>query len=196
MLSSLFSGTAQIVACSWLISYLLGISLTTAAIITMLTVTIYMYAGGMWGVVITDVAQWALGVLGIVLLLFSLTSRFGGVEFLAQHVPKEFFGWPAGKIGWGIIDGNWQLVSVIGLFFGIGIMCTYPTSYYWMRMAAARTQKDAMRGLTLAAVFALVFFSFQPAIIGLFSKSINPTLEPKFAMPFALSQVNIVAAAD
>ena len=79
MLAEIFWSAELLVAIGSTLGVTLGMSLTTAILLSAIVVTAYTVAGGMWSVAYTDVIQLGLVALGLAAALVALGSQAGGI---------------------------------------------------------------------------------------------------------------------
>jgi len=102
----------------------------------------------MWAVTLTDIVQFVIKTLGIVVLvpIFLLTSTtYGDIPTLMSRLPAEH--WDPWSLGF---SGTlyWILLYVPGLVIGQDI---------WQRMFTARNERIARTGTILAGVYSIVY---------------------------------------
>ena len=125
----------------------LGMSLTTAILLTGIIIIIYTALGGLWAVFITDFIQFVLVTTAVLLLLPLSLSRAGGIQSFISRAPEGFFhAFHPPYTGFYLLgfvllvslsmSGNWSLVQ---------------------RFYAARSEQDARRvGWTAGVLFLLL----------------------------------------
>lgn len=82
---------AQFVALGIIMNMLLGIPTITGMLIAATVVVIYTYIGGMWSVSITDTVQMLVIIVGLVVILFEVLMKTGGMGSIIAQTPPEFF---------------------------------------------------------------------------------------------------------
>lgn len=138
---------------------------------------LYTYIGGMHGVVWTEFLQ------GIMIAVF------GVVFYLAAFAPVNF----------SLTELNAKLVAVGGANltqftfnsdaltkFITGCFGILAAQVYWQRCFASKDGKTARNGMLVAGIFAVVTVSLT-VIVGMVTRSLNPTLEPNLAMPWLMT---------
>jgi len=137
----------KIIAVGLFVSKGLGMSLTTAILLTGIIIIVYTALGGLWAVFITDFIQFVLVTTAVLLLLPLSLQQAGGVQSFVARAPDEFFEpLHAPYTGFYLLgfvllvtlsmSGNWSLVQ---------------------RFYAARSEKDARRvGWSAAVLFLLL----------------------------------------
>lgn len=130
---------------------------TGAMVLSGAVVVFYTFLGGMWSVTMTDIVQFVIKTLGIVILvpIFVLADkRIGGISGFMERVPATH--WNLGAMGgWGTL--YWILLYVPGLVIGQDI---------WQRVFTARTDKIARRGTILAGFYSIIY-AFAAVMLGM-----------------------------
>ncbi|WP_409485451.1 sodium:solute symporter family transporter [Arsenicicoccus dermatophilus] len=147
----------QVVAMGSILAGVLGIDTRLAMVCAGLVVVFYTFLGGMWSVTMTDIVQFVIKTLGIMLIapFFVLSdSRVGGLGGLIDKVPASH--WDLGSYGF---TGTlyWILLYVPGLVIGQDI---------WQRVFTARNERIARTG-TLAAGIYSILYSFAAVLLGM-----------------------------
>jgi high affinity choline transporter 7 len=164
----LFWSAELLVAIGSTFGVLLGMTLTTAILLSAVVTTAYTVLGGMWSVAYTDIFQLALVAIGLAAALPYVIDGAGGLHHsvtaylsarpegvgvippLAAHTDL----WtPAARIGW------WD-VSLMLIFGGI------PWNCYFQRVLSCRTPRDARRQSMLAGVLTIAF-TVPPLLMGI-----------------------------
>ncbi|RRD29740.1 sodium:solute symporter family transporter [Actinomyces bowdenii] len=138
----------QVVSMGAIAAGLFKIPETAAMAISGLVVVFYTFLGGMWSVTMTDIVQFVIKTLGVVILvpIFVLASpRIGGLSGFLDKVPETH--WDLGAYGW---TGTlyWILLYVPGLVIGQDI---------WQRVFTARNERIARTGTILAGVYSILY---------------------------------------
>ncbi len=138
----------QVVAMGSILSQIFGWESTTAMLVGGGVVVFYTFLGGMWAVTMTDIVQFIVKTLGIMILvpIFALASpKIGGLSGLTANVPAGHWDpWAFGFSG----TLYWILLYVPGLVIGQDI---------WQRMFTARNEKIARTGTILAGVYSILY---------------------------------------
>ena len=138
----------QIVSMGAIVSGLFNLSNTVSMVLAGCVVVFYTFLGGMWSVTMTDIVQFVVETLGIVILvpIFVLSSpRIGGLSGLLDKVPSTH--WDMGAYGF---SGTlyWILLYVPGLVIGQDI---------WQRVFTAHDERIAKRGTILAGFYSILY---------------------------------------
>ncbi|MCI2420004.1 sodium:solute symporter [Saccharopolyspora sp. K220] len=127
-------------------------------------VVLYSVLGGMWSITLTDIAQFVIKTIGILLVLLPVALvAVGGADGLAQRVPADFLD-PTSIGGATII--TYVLTYGFGLLIGQDI---------WQRVFTARSPRVATGGGLVSGVYCLVY-GFAGALIGTAAKALYPNL--------------------
>lgn len=139
--------------------------------------TIYVFAGGFNALIRNDLFQFGLMFLGFAVLLVFLVAKFGGLEFISQHVPATHLTWHGGRSIWAI--AVWYFIALTTL--------TEPA--FFQRCYAAQTPQIARRGIILS-ICCWALFDFMTTSCGLYARALLPDLaDPVAAYPALANQV-------
>ncbi|MGW6908284.1 sodium:solute symporter [Streptomyces sp. NPDC054940] len=124
----------------------------------------YSVLGGMWSITLTDMVQFVIKSVGVLVLLLPIAVvKAGGFSAMADRLPDGYFS-PT-SIGWQTIF-TYVLIYTFGMLIGQDI---------WQRVFTARTDKVAAWGGTVAGVYCLVY-ALAGAVIGMATKVLYPRL--------------------
>ncbi len=149
----------QLIASSVILSVMLGWSYTACVVVVTIVVTIYSVLGGLWSVTLTDVVQWCLIVVGLIVAVPFAIEASGGWQQAMSYVPAEKLSLTEG-IGTGTII---SLVIMYVASFSVGQEAV-------QRYFAARDERAARWGSLLAG-FVYLLFALVPAILGILAFS-------------------------
>lgn len=171
---------AHILGGSMYFSWITGVPLTTAKLITALGFGLYTIAGGYLAVVYTDVIQAFVLFFGFVLLAALAVPAAGGYAAMKAALPPSFFSFLGlGKVG--TLAGISLAVNI-----GVGVLAT-PS--YRHRIYSGRSEETVRRSFTMTALLYAVF-ALLPAIIGMAARTLNPNLtKADMAFPFMVTEV-------
>lgn len=151
------------------LSFVSGIDLTWAKLLTVFGFGIYVIIGGYLAVVWTDTIQLIILLLGFIVIAVIAIPLAGGMDTISTTLEE------AGKGGnlslYGIETVG--IMAAISLAFSIFIPC-FGTPTYRIRVYTAKDSKSAIKGLSLSAAM-LFGFSLIPAIIGMAAFTIATT---------------------
>lgn len=148
----------QVVSMGAIVSGIFKIPKVWAIIGSGLVVVFYTFLGGMWSVTMTDIVQFIIKTLGVMILvpIFVLSNpAVGGIAGFVQHIPATH--WNLGAYGFsGTL--HWILLYVPGLVIGQDM---------WQRIFTAKTPKIARWGTITAGIYA-IFYSLAAVMLGMF----------------------------
>lgn len=145
----------QVISIGTIINGVMGIDSTLSMVLGGGIVILYTFVGGMWSVTLTDIVQFAVKTVGILILapIFCLSAA-GGWDALMAKVPETFTS--VGSMGF---DKSFAYVVlyVPGLIIGQDI---------WQRIFTAKNEKVSKRG-TIGAGLYSILYAFATVIIGM-----------------------------
>jgi len=154
-----------------LIELVTGWPTAVAVALGTLASTAYLVTGGFRSDVNTNVLEFFVMFLGFGVILPFAVSAYGGLPFIASHVPPAHMTW----------NGGAPLQFVIVWFF-IALWTLVDPSFH-QRCYAARTGDVARRGILIAVVFWIIFDAMTTAA-GLYARAVLPPLgDPVMAYP-------------
>lgn len=125
----------------------------------------YSAMGGMWSITLTDMVQFVVKSIGVLVLLLPIAVvKAGGFAEMKDKLPDDYFSFTS--IG-GETIFTFVLIYTFGMLIGQDI---------WQRIFTARSDKVASYGGTVAGVYCLVY-ALAGAFIGMAAKTLYPTLE-------------------
>ncbi|AKA04008.1 sodium:solute symporter [Streptomyces noursei ZPM] len=134
---------------------LFGLDRTLAIVLGGAIVVAYSTLGGMWSITLTDMVQFVVKTIGVLLLLLPLALvKAGGFAQLKAQLPSDYFA-PLGIGGQTVF--TYVLIYSFGMLIGQDI---------WQRVFTARSDRVARLGGTAAGTYCLVYASEQcgPAV--------------------------------
>lgn len=127
-------------------------------------VVAYSTLGGMWSITLTDMVQFVVKTVGILLLLLPIAViKAGGFSEMKAQLPTEYFD-PLGIGGETIF--TYVLIYTFGMLIGQDI---------WQRVFTARSDSTARWGGMAAGTYCLVY-AIAGAVIGTAAKVLYPKL--------------------
>lgn len=145
----------QVIAIGTIINGVLGLDSTWSMVAGGGIVIAYTFAGGMWSVTMTDIVQFVVKTVGILILapIFCLTAA-GGWDALTAQLPADFLS--VGNMGF---DKSFAyiLLYVPGLIIGQDI---------WQRIFTAKSEKVSKAGTICAGIYSIAY-AFATVIIGM-----------------------------
>lgn len=137
---------------------------TAAIILGGAIVVAYSALGGMWSITLTDMVQFVVKTIGVLLLLLPIAVvKAGGFGEMRAKLPTEYFD-PLGIGGETIF--TYVLIYTFGMLIGQDI---------WQRVFTARGDSTARWGGTVAGTYCLVY-AIAGAVIGTAAKVLYPKL--------------------
>jgi SSS family solute:Na+ symporter len=154
-----------------LLELITGWGLTVCALAGTLITTAYLFSGGFRSDVNTDILEFFLMFLGFAVILPFAWMKFGGVEFLQQHVPPTHLTWNGGNS-----------IQFVLVWFFIALWTLVDPAFH-QRCYAARSGEVAQRGILFSIIFWFLFDAMT-ATAGLYARAAIPNLEqPVMAYP-------------
>jgi len=166
---------AVLIGGSRIIEGLLGIPFIVSVTIFSILVAAYVIMGGLKGVMYTDALQGSLMFIGMVILLFFIYIRLGGIvpahtalTNMKELVPPNLV--EQGHLGWtsSMARGSslwWVVYSTIVLGVGIGVLAQ---PQLVVRYMTVKSNKELNRAILIGGVFILVTVG-TPFIVGALS---------------------------
>ncbi|MCV2488866.1 sodium:solute symporter family protein [Geodermatophilus sp. YIM 151500] len=187
-LGLLFSPLANILGGSLILSGLMGITPESAILILGFSGLVYLYLGGMWATVFSDLVQFVLFALAFIGGTLWLVLGSDGTRALSE-LPSGFFN----PLPHGDFAGlSWTAGSAFGLFFLM--FCLAFGGTYWHRGAAARSPAEARKGWLLGVALAVPFAVVMP-LAGMYIRGQGITLDdPQQAFGVFIAELPPVAA--
>ncbi|PPA70450.1 sodium:solute symporter family protein [Jeotgalibacillus proteolyticus] len=170
---------AHIMGGSLYLSWITGLDLSTAKLITALGFAVYTLIGGYLAVVYTDTIQGFILFSGFVLLAVLSLVEVGGYETMSTQIPSEMVSF----LGIDVM-GILPAVSMI-VVIAIGVLAapSYRHRIYTSKNTFTLKKALVISGLLFAA------FSIFPSIIGMATQILNPELEAGYAFPYLATEV-------
>ncbi|MFI6852772.1 sodium:solute symporter [Streptomyces sp. NPDC050416] len=127
-------------------------------------VVAYSTLGGMWSITLTDMVQFVVKTIGVLLLLLPIAVvKAGGFAEMKDRLPTGYFD-PLGIGGETIF--TYVLIYTFGMLIGQDI---------WQRVFTARSDRTARWGGTIAGTYCLAY-ALAGAVIGTAAKVLYPKL--------------------
>ncbi|MEU0032611.1 MULTISPECIES: sodium:solute symporter [unclassified Streptomyces] len=161
---TLMLAVTSTIAYATIFDVLFDMNRTLAIIIGGSIVVAYSTLGGMWSITLTDMVQFVVKTIGVLLLLLPIAVvKAGGFSEMKAKLPTEYFD-PLGIGGETIF--TYVLIYTFGMLIGQDI---------WQRVFTARGDTTARWGGTVAGTYCLVY-AVAGAVIGTAAKVLYPTL--------------------
>jgi len=160
---------AEIYAAGNIIAPFLGISLFWTLLFITIVVAIYSYSGGFEAVVSTDKIQF--------LLVAVFLSTLAVIAFKALPADSSLFDFPDPPLGKSSLFFFSPGPALILITFFAYLPGWLIETDVWIRLQAARSDKAARRGITLAAINSFIFVGIMPLVIGLSALILYPPVD-------------------
>ncbi|MFF7206033.1 sodium:solute symporter [Streptomyces sp. NPDC008141] len=161
---TLMLAVTSTIAYATIFDVLFDINRTASIILGGAIVVAYSTLGGMWSITLTDMVQFVVKTIGVLLLLLPIAVvKAGGFSEMKAKLPTEYFD-PLGIGGETIF--TYVLIYTFGMLIGQDI---------WQRVYTARSDKVARYGGTVAGTYCLVY-ALAGAVIGTAAKVLYPKL--------------------
>ncbi|MFI2211007.1 sodium:solute symporter [Streptomyces sp. NPDC020141] len=162
---TLMLAVTSTIAYATIFDVLLDLDRTVSIVLGGAIVVAYSTLGGMWSITLTDMVQFVVKTVGVLLLLLPIAVvKAGGISEMRAELPDEYFA-PLG-VGAETIF-TYVLIYTFGMLIGQDI---------WQRVFTARGDKVARWGGTAAGTYCLVY-AIAGAMIGTAAKVLYPNLD-------------------
>ncbi|MFE6591240.1 sodium:solute symporter [Streptomyces sp. NPDC057781] len=161
---TLMLAVTSTIAYATIFDVLFDVNRTLAIILGGSIVVAYSTLGGMWSITLTDMVQFVVKTIGVLLLLLPIAVvKAGGFSEMKAQLPTEYFD-PLGVGGETIF--TYVLIYTFGMLIGQDI---------WQRVFTAGSDRTAKWGGTIAGTYCLVY-AVAGAVIGTAAKVLYPKL--------------------
>ncbi|MGC0340530.1 sodium:solute symporter [Streptomyces sp. SLBN-8D4] len=161
---TLMLGVTSTIAYATIFDVLLDMNRTLAIVLGGSIVVAYSTLGGMWSITLTDMVQFVVKTIGVLLLLLPIAVvKAGGFGEMKAKLPTSYFD-PLGIGGETIF--TYVLIYTFGMLIGQDI---------WQRVFTARNDTTARWGGTVAGTYCLAY-ALAGAVIGTAAKVLYPNL--------------------
>ncbi|MFJ6749854.1 sodium:solute symporter [Streptomyces sp. NPDC091266] len=161
---TLMLAVTSTIAYATIFDVLFGMDRTFSIILGGVIVVAYSTLGGMWSITLTDMVQFVVKTIGVLLLLLPIAViKAGGFAEMKAQLPDDYFA-PLGIGGQTVF--TYVLIYSFGMLIGQDI---------WQRVFTARGDKVARLGGTAAGTYCLVY-ALAGAVIGTAAKVLYPHL--------------------
>lgn len=161
---TLMLAVTSTIAYATIFDVLFDLNRTVAIILGGSIVVAYSTLGGMWSITLTDMVQFVVKTVGVLLLLLPIAVvKAGGFSEMKAQLPTEYFD-PLGIGGETIF--TYVLIYTFGMLIGQDI---------WQRVFTARSDRTAKWGGTVAGTYCLAY-ALAGAVIGTAAKVLYPKL--------------------
>ncbi|WP_413757360.1 sodium:solute symporter [Streptomyces sp. MMBL 11-3] len=161
---TLMLAVTSTIAYATIFDVLFDMNRTVAIVLGGSIVVAYSTLGGMWSITLTDMVQFVVKTIGVLLLLLPIAVvKAGGFSEMKAQLPTEYFD-PLGIGGETIF--TYVLIYTFGMLIGQDI---------WQRVFTAGSDRTAKWGGTVAGTYCLVY-ALAGAVIGTAAKVLYPKL--------------------
>ncbi|MGW2819519.1 sodium:solute symporter [Streptomyces sp. NPDC001443] len=161
---TLMLAVTSTIAYATIFDVLFDMNRTLAIVLGGSIVVAYSTLGGMWSITLTDMVQFVVKTIGVLLLLLPIAViRAGGFDEMKAKLPTTYFD-PLGIGGETIF--TYVLIYTFGMLIGQDI---------WQRVFTARNDRTAKWGGTVAGTYCLAY-ALAGAVIGTAAKVLYPDL--------------------
>ncbi|MFE3851539.1 sodium:solute symporter [Streptomyces griseorubiginosus] len=161
---TLMLAVTSTIAYATIFDVLFDMNRTVAIVLGGSIVVAYSTLGGMWSITLTDMVQFVVKTIGVLLLLLPIAVvKAGGFSEMKAKLPTEYFD-PLGIGGETIF--TYVLIYTFGMLIGQDI---------WQRVFTARSDTTAKWGGTVAGTYCLAY-ALAGAVIGTAAKVLYPNL--------------------
>ncbi|MFJ8231324.1 sodium:solute symporter [Streptomyces sp. NPDC094448] len=161
---TLMLAVTSTIAYATIFDVLFDVNRTVSIVLGGAIVVAYSTLGGMWSITLTDMVQFVVKTVGVLLILLPVAVvKAGGWSEMRAELPDEYFA-PLGIGGETIF--TYVLIYTFGMLIGQDI---------WQRVFTARSDKVARWGGTAAGTYCLVY-AVAGAVIGTAAKVLYPNL--------------------
>ncbi|MFI0716764.1 sodium:solute symporter [Streptomyces inhibens] len=161
---TLMLAVTSTIAYATIFDVLFGLDRSLSIILGGAIVVAYSTLGGMWSITLTDMVQFVVKTIGVLLLLLPIAViKAGGFAAMKAQLPDDYFA-PLGIGGQTVF--TYVLIYSFGMLIGQDI---------WQRVFTARGDKVARLGGTAAGTYCLAY-ALAGAVIGTAAKVLYPHL--------------------
>jgi len=165
LIYTLTLSVVQVIAIGTIINGVLGLDQALSMVLGGGIVILYTLVGGMWSITMTDIVQFVVKTIGILVLapIFCVTAA-GGWDALVSKLPETYM-----SIGGMGFDRSFAYIVlyVPGLIIGQDI---------WQRMFTAKNEKVSKAGTIGAGIYSILY-AFATVIIGMCVMVLMPGLD-------------------
>lgn len=158
---------AQFVALGLVMNWVFGMPMTAGILLSATIVILYTYIGGMWSVVMHDLIQTAIIIVGLVAILISVSLEMGGFSNIIAATPPEFF-----RLTPDFVLQDWIVYIAAWMALGLG---SIPQQDVYQRVMSAKSATIA-RWASIGG--GLLYFTVVliPLFLGLAAGQLHPEL--------------------
>lgn len=175
---------AQFVALGIVMNWVFGLPIIAGIIISAAIVVMYTYIGGMWSVVMHDLVQTAIIIVGLVVILIQVSINMGGFTNVISATPPEFFNLTPEHT-----TSAWLAYIAAWMAIGLG---SIPQQDVYQRAMSAKSAKIAQWASIGGG---LLYFTIVliPLFLGLAASQMHPELllegaDPQILLPTLIGE--------
>lgn len=170
---------AQFVALGLIMQFVFGMTFLWGIIISAAVVVIYTYIGGMWSVVLHDLIQTTLIIIGLIAILVAILWQMGGINEIIANTPPEYF-----KFLPETTTKDW--LTYLAAWITIGLGSIPQQDVYQRAMSAKNVTVSKWSSITGGVLYLTVVMI--PLILGLAARILHPELltpgaDPQLLIP-------------
>jgi SSS family solute:Na+ symporter len=166
---------SYILSLGLILSLIFNINIQTATILGACIPLAYTMKGAFKALVYADFIQFCFMFLGLACLLPFAFFKYGGWDFLVEHVPSEHLN----------LIGTWDWQMLLAWFL---IACwTFVSPSFYQVTYSAKTPTTARNGILLAVVFWIVF-DLLVTFSGIYAFAVIPNADPKLSLAIFASE--------
>lgn len=167
---------AYTISIGLLLQSLFGFHLNTAMLIGLSFVTVYSLFGGFRAVVFSDLVQFSVMCLSVLLVVVFAFTEFGGYDFLQAQLPASHF----------TLTGQHGIGAT--LVWGLIAISTLVDPNFYQRVFAARSPQIARRGI-LISTGVWIAFDLCTTLGAMYARAVLPEAESENAYLLFSSQI-------
>jgi Na+/proline symporter len=149
-----------------ILNVVLGVDPLTAFIVLFVVTMAYSAIAGLWGVVVTDLVQFGIAMLGSIVLAVYAMDAVGGVDGLVARLPERYGSAQAALSFFPQQGATWMPVTAFLVYLSVQWWATlYPGSepggggYVAQRILSARSERD---GVLATLWFTIAMYAVRP----------------------------------
>ena len=165
---------AQFVALGLVMNWVFGMPIVAGILLSATIVVLYTYIGGMWSVVMHDLIQTTIIIIGLVIILIAVSLNMGGFSTIIDNTPPEFFTLTP--------EQSWKAwIAYLAAWMAIGLG-SIPQQDVYQRVMSAKSATVAMWASIGGG---LLYFTIVliPLFLGLAASQLYPELLAEGADP-------------
>ncbi|MGY3717903.1 sodium:solute symporter family protein [Sutcliffiella cohnii] len=117
---------------------------------------LFTYIGGFWAVTLTDFVQMCIGLIALPVLLITIISKYGGLNFINSNWPTDLSYWTNGHANGQMAVFSFQYPSILTFMVLFACFLVWGNNYYWLRVSSTRSESTAKKSFVYGAILLLV----------------------------------------